>query len=131
MNRTKIALIALSLFTLAACSSGTAETTGDENAAGGEAPFELSADPVETTEVTAVKSYKFEPQVISVDTGSTVTWSNEDDFPHNVHFFDDSDATHDLPIGDSVEVNFDQPGDFYYECSIHPQQMRGLVVVAD
>ena len=95
------------------------------------AQFELSRDPVETTEVTAVKSYKFDPQVIAVSAGSEVTWTNEDDFPHNLQVLDGSDATHDLPIGDSVRLTFDEAGDYYYECSIHPQQMRGKVVVTN
>jgi Copper binding proteins, plastocyanin/azurin family len=42
-----------------------------------------------------------------------------------------SDATHDLPIGDSVRFTFDEAGDYHYECSIHPQQMRGKVVVTN
>ncbi|HEX2241332.1 MAG TPA: plastocyanin/azurin family copper-binding protein, partial [Actinomycetota bacterium] len=93
------------------------------------APFELSGAPVDTTEVAAIKSYKFEPEVIRVTRGSEITWANEDDFPHNVHFLTGSNATYDLPIGESVTVTLDQPGDYYYECSIHPQQMRGKVVV--
>ncbi len=79
--------------------------------------------------MTAFKSYRFEPAVIKVGAGSEVTWTNEDDFPHNVRFLTGSDETHDLPIGDSVSVTFDEVGDFYYECSLHPQQMRGKVIV--
>jgi plastocyanin len=32
---------------------------------------------------------------------------------------------HDLPIGNSVSIAFDEAGDCYYECSLHPQTMRG------
>jgi plastocyanin len=63
-----------------------------------------------------------------VSAGTEVTWVNEDDFPHNVHLLDGTDSTHDLPIGDSVSITFDESGEHYYECSIHPQ-MRGKVVV--
>lgn len=127
MNRS-IAIAALILMGLTACSSGSAEPAASGKGSAQQAPFELDAPPVETTDVTAVKSYKFEPQVVAVDAGATVTWKNEDDFPHNIHLLDDSDVTHDLPIGDRVDVTFDETGDFYYECSIHPQ-MRGKVVV--
>ena len=123
----------IALVALVGCSSDGADTdvnTGSEQASD-EAPFELDAAPVETTEVTAIKSYKFDPEVIEVASGSEVTWTNEDDFPHNVAFLTGSDETHDLPIGDSVSVTFDETGDFYYECSIHPQQMRGKVIVTE
>jgi plastocyanin len=102
---------------------------GSDDAGGdGEAPFDVPGDPVETTEVTLVKSYKFDPAVISVDAGATVTWTNEDDFPHNVTLLDGSDEKVDLPIGDSGTLKFDEAGTVLYQCSIHPQ-MHGKVVV--
>ena len=125
-------LAAIVLTTLVACSSGATETStaGGSEQASEEVPFELDAAPVETTEVTAAKSYKFDPQVIEVEVGSEVTWTNEDDFPHNVHFLTGNDETYDLPIGESASVTFDEAGDFYYECSLHPQQMRAKVIVS-
>ena len=124
---------AIAVLALAGCSSSGAETDAPSASepASEQAPFELSAAPVEATEVTAVKSYRFDPEVIQVAAGSEVTWTNEDDFPHNVRFLTGSDQTHDLPIGESVRVAFDEAGDFYYECSIHPQQMQGKVIVTE
>ena len=95
---------------------------------GDDAPFEVPGDPVATTEVTLVKSYMFDPAVISVDAGASVTWTNEDDFPHNVTLLDGSDRTVDLPIGGSGSLTFDQAGTVLYQCSIHPQ-LHGKVVV--
>lgn len=122
----------IALVALVGCSSRgttTRDSADDKGASNQEAPFELDAAPVETTEVGAVKSYRFDPEVIEVQTGAEVTWSNEDDFPHNVHFLTGTDETHDLPIGESVSVSFEEAGEFYYECSLHPQQMRGKVIV--
>lgn len=125
----------VALLALVGCSSGANSddrSSADSQAASSEeAPFELDAAPVETTEVSAVKSYKFDPVVIEVRAGAEVSWTNEDDFPHNVHFLTGSGETHDLPIGDSVSVSFDDSGEFYYECSLHPQQMRGKVIVTE
>jgi plastocyanin len=75
------------------------------------------------------KSYKFEPVAISVDAGEEVMWSNNDDFPPNVHLLDGSDVTEELPVGQNVTMTFDEPGEIYYECSIHAQQMQGRIVV--
>ena len=126
-------LAAIAVVTLVGCSSGTTETStaGGSEQGAEEVPFELDAAPVETTEVTAVKSYTFDPQVIEVEVGSEVTWTNEDDFPHNVHFLTGSEGTYDIPIGESASVTFDETGEFYYECSLHPQQMRAKVIVSE
>jgi plastocyanin len=123
-------VLAVAVLVLAGCSTASGEGSAPRSdQPADEVPFELDVAPVETTEVTAVKSYRFDPQAIEVTVGTEVTWTNEDDFPHNVHFLTGSDETHDLPIGKSATVTFDDAGDFYYECSIHPQQMRGKVIV--
>jgi plastocyanin len=116
MTRVVAALATVAVL-MVGCSSGSEDVTGAGSA------------PVETTEVSLVKSYRFEPETIEVETGAEVTWVNEDDFPHNVHLLD-ADTTHDLGIGDSASVTFDEAGEFDYECSIHPQ-MKGRVVVRD
>jgi plastocyanin len=127
-----LAVVAMAFLLLGvACSSGEGSSTDGSDSSGdgsAEAPFELSDEPVATTEVNLPKSYKFEPAVITVEAGDEVTWTNEDDFPHNVHLLDD-DVTEDLPVGESATMVFDDPGDYYYECSIHPQQMKGKIIV--
>jgi plastocyanin len=34
-----------------------------------------------------------------------------------------------LGIGDAVTIPFNEAGTVYYECTLHPQQMRGKVIV--
>lgn len=132
MKRLFTLVAALALLTGVACSSGEGSSEASASSDGSseaEAPFEISEEPVATTEVDLPKSYKFEPVAISVGAGEEVTWTNNDDFPHNVHLLDGSDVTEDLPVGESVSMTFDEPGEIYYECSIHPQQMQGKIVV--
>jgi plastocyanin len=104
-----------------ACSDEGTDATG--------APFEVPGTPVATTNVDLPRSYRFEPAAIEVAAGSAVTWTNRDDFPHNVTLLDGSERTADLPIGGSASIAFEQTGTVYYECSIHPQQMHGMIVV--
>jgi plastocyanin len=119
----RVALAALAgASLLAACRSG-----GPSPPPG--APFEVPGTPVATTRVDLPKSYRFDPPVIEVRVGDTVTWTNRDDFPHNVHLLDGTDRTVPLPVGASGSLSFDRPGTVYYECSVHPQQMRGKVIV--
>lgn len=134
MKRLLTVVAMLALLMGVACSSGgdgSAEASGASSNGSGEAevPFEINDKPVATTDVDLPKSYKFNPVAISVDAGEEVTWTNNDDFPHNVHLLDGSGVTEDLPVGESVSMSFDEAGDYYYECSIHPQQMRGKIVV--
>jgi plastocyanin len=85
--------------------------------------------PVRTDTVDLPKSYTFDPPVIEVDAGTTVTWTNHDDFPHNVSLLDGSEVSKDVGIGESVTITFDEPGEISYQCAFHPQQMQGRVVV--
>ena len=87
------------------------------------------SEPVPTNRVLLPKSYRFEPPAIEVEAGTTVTWVNEDDFPHNVTLLDGRDVSKALPVGGSATITFEDPGEVPYECSLHPQQMQGRVMV--
>lgn len=87
------------------------------------------AAPARTDRVTLPKSYTFEPAAIAVPLGTTVTWTNEDDFPHDVTLLDGTKEKRELSIGKSATMTFGEAGTFRYQCSIHPQQMKGTVVV--
>jgi plastocyanin len=83
--------------------------------------------PVATTHVTMVKSYRFEPDVIKIKTGDTVTWKNDDNFTHTVKVADEPD--HKVGRGDSVSITFDEPGTYDYVCTLHSHDMHGKVIV--
>jgi len=86
-----------------------------------------SREPVATDEVTMPRSYRFDPKVIQVVAGTTVTWTNEDNFTHTVQVEGQED--HKAARGDSVSITFDTPGTFHYVCTLHRQDMEGEVVV--
>ena len=86
-----------------------------------------SAEPVATTEVAMVKSYRFEPKTIEIAAGETVTWTNGDNFTHTVQV--DGREDHKVERGDSVSVAFETPGVYHYVCTLHSQDMEGEVVV--
>jgi plastocyanin len=86
-----------------------------------------SSEPVATTEVKMVKSYRFDPKTIEIESGQTVTWTNEDNFTHTVEVEGQEDQKVDQ--GDSVEIKFDEPGTYDYVCTLHSQDMEGTVIV--
>ncbi len=88
----------------------------------------LAEDPVATTEVMLPKSYRFDPPVIEVAPGATVTWTNDDNFTHTIRF-DGDEETAELEPGDSFSRKFPGEGAFHYVCTLHPRDMEGEVRV--
>jgi plastocyanin len=81
-----------------------------------------------STSAVEIKGFAFNPPMIEVSTGTTVTWTNQDTAPHTATAEDGSFDTGRLNNGQSGSVTFDQPGTFTYICTFHPN-MKGTVVV--
>ena len=92
-----------------------------------ETPSPSIADTAETTKIT-VKDFKFDPTPMTVKAGSTVTWTNMDDEPHNVTSDTGLFRSGGMDTNDSFSYKFDKPGTYHITCSIHPR-MVGTVVV--
>jgi Icc protein len=76
-----------------------------------------------------VDSFSFAPTMAAVPAGSTITWTNRDDVPHNIV---STERTFKSPVLDTDEQfshTFERPGTYTYYCSIHPK-MTGQVVVS-
>ena len=82
---------------------------------------------VATDQVQMAKSYRFDPDVIRVKAGATVTWTNNDNFTHTVKV--DGQDDHNVGRGDSVSIRFDKPGTYHYVCTLHSKNMDGTVIV--
>ena len=90
-----------------------------------------AAEPVATDQVNLPPSYKFEPALITVADGTTVTWTNNDHFTHNVRLIDDGGDVLAIEPGESVSFTFTGPGEHRYDCSFHPTDMNGVVIVTE
>ena len=96
------------------------------SACAGPAP---AAGPVATDQVDLPKSYKFAPTDIVLNAGATVTWTNSDNFTHSVRLKDGDVVLGVLQPGAKLTHVFDKPGTYRYDCSFHPQDMKGTVIV--
>jgi plastocyanin len=65
-----------------------------------------------------------------VKAGTTVTWSNADQFTHSVRLTASGEVLGLAKPGDTLTYLFDKPGTYAYDCSLHPQNMKGTVTVA-
>jgi Icc protein len=76
-----------------------------------------------------VDNFNFAPATTAVPAGTTVTWTNRDDVPHNVVSAEKKFASPVLDTDEQFSHTFDGKGTYAYYCSIHPK-MTGQVVVA-
>ncbi len=83
-----------------------------------------------TNHVDLPKSYAFAPAAVTVSVGTTITWTNSDNFTHSVRLLDeDGKVIGVMHPGQTVQFTFTRPGLYHYECSFHPQNMKGTVTV--
>ncbi len=86
-----------------------------------------SEDPSEKNQVT-IDNFHFGPASLTVPAGTTVTWINRDDVPHNVISTQKKFASPVLDTDEQFSYKFSDPGTYDYYCSIHPK-MTGKVIV--
>ncbi len=90
----------------------------------------LSAAPVWAQELKiTISEYAFVPAHLTVNVGTTVTWTNLDQVPHSVVGKDKKFHSAALDTNDSYSYTFMQPGTYQYFCSLHPQMMGTVIVV--
>jgi len=146
-NRTRRDVIAttggvLATVALAGCSNGGDDGSPSGNGGGGDA--------VQTSTVDMTDELTFEPKVIQVEAGTTVTWENVGNIGHTVTAYDDQipdDATYfasggyesqdaaetsydddrggNVPAGESYEQTFETTGTYEYYCI--PHELSGMV----
>ena len=75
-----------------------------------------------------IDNFTFAPAQLTVKTGTTVIWRNEDDIPHMVASSTRLFKSKALDTDDSFSFTFTAPGTYEYFCSLHPR-MTGTVVV--
>ncbi len=75
-----------------------------------------------------IDNFSFGPVALTVPVGTTVTWTNRDDIPHNVVSTDGVFKSKVLDTDEKFSYTFTKAGTFPYFCSIHPK-MTGKVVV--
>jgi plastocyanin len=88
------------------------------------APAEASG----TVDVGIYDNY-FQPATLTVQTGTTVRWTNHGRHEHTVTADGGSWAYKQLPRELIFQHTFTAPGTYPYYCAIHSYEMRGTVVV--
>lgn len=117
MRLAALTATALAAVALAACGS---DDKKEEKASGAEVNL---------------KTFIFEPDPITVEAGTAVTWTNADGTDHDVTAGTRAEPTKAFggklgPSGGTYSTTFDKPGTYKYFCSLHSGEgMEGEVVV--
>ena len=75
-----------------------------------------------------IANFTFDPPILTVKAGTTVTWINADDIPHLVSEKDGKFRSSALDTNDKFSQTFSSSGTVEYFCAIHPH-MTGKIVV--
>jgi plastocyanin len=138
--KTKLSLILLAVFLLAACGPKAAPTPAGPlppvivNTT--VAPTNTTVAPINTTVAplsgnvdVAISGFAFSPAALTVKVGTTVKWTNQDSVGHTVVADDNSWGSGNLNQGDSFSFAFNTAGTYAYHCGVHPNMKATITVV--
>lgn len=78
-----------------------------------------------------IQGFSYQPPVVTIDPGDSVTWTNRDNAAHTVTADDGSFNSPTLSNGGTFTRTFPSAGTFPYHCAIHGTAMAGSVVAGD
>jgi plastocyanin len=76
----------------------------------------------------------FQPNELTIPSGATVVWIQNDDVVHTVTADDGSFNSGMLGLGEVFTHTFEQAGEYTYHCEIHGEPgdgMHGVIIVTD
>ena len=77
-----------------------------------------------------IDNFRFEPKDLTIQIGTTVTWTNADDVPHTASSKGEAQVFDSgaMDTDDTFSFTFSKAGKYEYFCKIHPH-MTGMVTV--
>jgi plastocyanin len=123
---------------LACLALGLAACGGDDDSGGGGSTNQQPADSgggASGGPKVSLKNIQFNPKDITVKPGETITFTNDESIPHDVHkqsgpggdFGSGPDGG--MQQGDTFKLKLDKPGTYQYVCHVHAPGMAGTITV--
>jgi len=108
----------------------TLATGQTRSVAVGKGPRKVAVLPQGQEKRVSISGFQFNPAVVTIPTGASVVWRNDDGAPHAVSFGAEGPEPTTLLPGQEWRRSFDRAGTYAYQCAFHAY-MRGQVVVVD
>jgi amicyanin len=106
-------------------------SSGDSGASKSEEPASSGGGGAQV----GMENVQFTPKHLTVKPGETITFTNDEAVPHDVHKtsgpgadFSSGDAGG-MQEGDTFKLTLDEPGDYEYVCKVHAPGMSGSITV--
>ncbi len=115
-------LLAAVAVLIGGCGSGS-DLPATENAGG---PTGASG-----TVSVVMKSLEFSPLTVHARVGQTVTWTNDDQAPHNVTYVSGPrfrSSRRKMEIGVRFSIHVTETGTIHYICTLHPWMRASIIV---
>jgi plastocyanin len=77
----------------------------------------------------SIVDFAFQPAMLQIATGTTVTWTNTGNAPHTATADDGSFDSGQLSNGQTFSQTFNTAGTFTYHCDVHPF-MTAMITVS-
>ena len=108
----------------------TGDQTSSSSASSESAASEAGGQGKGGVTMVSIKDFKFDPETLEIDQGTTIEWANDDGVNHTATADDGSSFnTGNLDAGTTSDpVTLDQAGTFTYVCAVHPY-MHGTIEV--
>jgi plastocyanin len=129
---TKLVVLILACLALGPIAAGCGgDDSGDGGGGGGNGGGGGAAAGTEVS----MEDIQFKPDSLTVAPGDTITFTNNEALPHDVHKTsgpgDDfaSGASGGMMEGDTYELTLEEPGSYEYVCDVHAPGMKGTITV--
>jgi plastocyanin len=135
---TKYLALLCSVLALALVAAGCGSDNKSSDSGGGSTKEKAPAEPKAgggggKAAAVSMKNIQFSPKALSVATGTTVTWTNDDSVNHDVTKTGGpgpkfSSGSGNMAQGDTYKQKLATPGTIQYVCTVHPG-MAGTITV--
>jgi plastocyanin len=132
---TKLLALIFACLALGLVACGGDDDDGGGGGGGGASTQEQPSDTGGGGTEVSMQSIQFHPGEVTVNAGDTITFTNDESVPHDVHKTsgpgDDFSSGPDggMQEGDTFELTLDQPGTYEYVCHVHAPGMAGTITV--
>jgi plastocyanin len=75
-----------------------------------------------------IDNFKFNPNPLTVEKGTEVTWTNHDDIPHSIVLNSISVRSKAMDTDGTFTYKFDKAGTYFYVCGLHPFMQSKVIV---
>jgi len=134
---TKLIALTLACLALGLAACGGDDDSGGDSGGGGSSSEQSNGGGASAGGGASVgmKDIQFDPKDLTVKAGETITFTNDESVPHDVHkesgpggdFSSGPDGG--MQQGDTFKLKLDKPGTYKYVCHVHAPGMAGTITV--